>query len=191
MTVEHVMFRSDQVRCAGDLYLPDETEDPSPLPAVVMGHSVHMVKEALAPHANYLVRAGYAVLAVDYRTIGSSEGTPWGQVFPDRYVDDVRNAVSYLETRPDIDPRRIGVWGHSLGATVAIQAAAIDRRIACLACQNPSMFNGWRALEKARGRAGVKPCSTRSTATSNNALEPAPECASRCSVPAIPTSSTT
>jgi dienelactone hydrolase len=152
MTVEHVYFRSGDVRCAGDLYLPQDT----PAAGVVMGHSVHMVKEALAPHAEYLVRAGFAVLAIDYRTIGSSEGQPRGQVFPQRYVDDVRNAISYLQTRSEVDPDRIGLWGHSLGATVAIQTAALDRRVTCVACQNPSMFNGWRAMEKSRGRAGVQ-----------------------------------
>jgi hypothetical protein len=36
-------------------------------------------------HAEYLVRAGFAVLAIDYRTIGFSEGQFRGQVFPERY----------------------------------------------------------------------------------------------------------
>ncbi|MEU6426504.1 alpha/beta hydrolase [Microbispora sp. NPDC046973] len=154
MTIEHITFRSGDVRCAADLHLPREAD--GPVPGVVMGHSVHMVKEALAPGAAYLTRAGFAVLAIDYRTIGASEGHPRGQVFPHRYVDDVRNAVTYLQGRPEVDAARIGLWGHSLGATVAIQAAAIDRRVRCVACQNPSMFNGWRAMEKARGRAGVQ-----------------------------------
>jgi fermentation-respiration switch protein FrsA (DUF1100 family) len=154
MTIEHIMFASGDVRCAADLYLPQDRD--APVPGVVMGHSVHMVKEALAPGAAYLVRAGFAVLAIDYRTIGASEGRPRGQVFPHRYVDDVRNAITYLHSRPEVDAARIGLWGHSLGATVAIQAAAIDRRAKCVACQNPSMFNGWRAMEKARGRAGVQ-----------------------------------
>ena len=156
MVVEHVKFRSGDVRCAADLYLPDTAADDAPVPGVVMGHSVHMVKEALAPSAEYLVRAGFAVLAVDYRTIGSSEGEPRGQVFPERYVEDVRNAISYLASRSEVDADRIGLWGHSLGATVAIQAAALDRRVKAVVGQNPSMFNGWRAMEKGRGRPGVQ-----------------------------------
>lgn len=77
-------------------------------------------------------------------------------MFPERYVDDIRNAISYLQTRSEVDPDRIGLWGHSLGATVALQTAALDRRVTCVACQNPSMFNDWRAMEKSRGRAGVQ-----------------------------------
>ena len=58
MRVEQVMFRSGPVRCAGDLYLPDGADASMRAAGVVMGHSVIMVKEALAPHAEYLVRAG-------------------------------------------------------------------------------------------------------------------------------------
>ena len=47
-------------------------------------------KEALRPHALYLVNAGLAVLAIDYRTVGSSEGEPRCQWFPERQVDPLR-----------------------------------------------------------------------------------------------------
>ena len=133
MHVEQVMFRSGRVRCAGDLYLPDDIDDLAPAPAVVMGHSVTMVKEALAPHAEYLVRAGFVVLAIDYRTIGSSEGEPRCQWLPERQVEDMRAGVSYLRTRAEVDPERIGLWGHSTGAGVAIVAGAVDRRVRCVA----------------------------------------------------------
>jgi len=76
-----------------------------------MGHSVVMVKEALGPHAEYLVRAGMMVLAVDWRTVGASEGEPRCQWFPERQVEDLRAGVSYLQTRPEVDPERIGAWG--------------------------------------------------------------------------------
>jgi uncharacterized protein len=118
-----------------------------------MGHSVVMVKEALRPHAEYLVRAGFAVLGIDYRTIGSSEGEPRCQWIPEWQVADMRAGVSYLTARAEVDSGRIGVWGHSTAAGVAIVAGALDRRIACVACQNPSMLDAWTAVEKTRGRA--------------------------------------
>ena len=153
MQTEQVMFRSGAVRCAADLYLPGGADARSPVPAVVMGHSVVMVKEALGPHAEYLVRAGFAVLAVDYRTIGSSEGEPRGQWFPEQQVEDLRAGVSFLQTRSEIDPERIGLWGHSTGAGVAIMAGVLDRRVKCVAGQNPSLLDAWDAFEKSRGRA--------------------------------------
>ncbi len=155
MSAEQVLFPSGGVRCAGDLYVPAGPGVPGPLPAVVLGHSGHLVKEALAPCAQYLRQVGFVALAIDYRTIGSSEGQPRGQVFPQRYVEDVRNALTYLQSRPEVDPERLGLWGHSLGAAVGIQVAAMDRRVRCVAGQNPSMFNGWRAMERGRGHVGV------------------------------------
>jgi uncharacterized protein len=152
MHVEQVMFRSGAVRCAGDLYLPDGAGDRAPAPAVVMGHSVVMVKEALGPHAEHLVRAGFAVLAVDWRTVGASEGEPRCQWLPSWQVEDLRSGVSYLRTRPEVDPERIGLWGHSTAAGVAIVAGALDRRVKAVAGQNPSLLDAWAALEKSRGR---------------------------------------
>ena len=122
MQVEQVMFRSGPVRCGGDLYLPDGIHDRAPAAAVVMGHSVVMVKEALGPHAEHLARAGFVVLAVDWRTVGSSEGEPRCQWQPFWQVEDLRAGVSYLRTRPEVDPERIGLWGHSTAAGVAVRA---------------------------------------------------------------------
>jgi uncharacterized protein len=93
------------------------------------------------------------VLGIDWRTVGSSEGQPRCQWFPERQVEDLRAGVSYLRTRTEVDPGRIGVWGHSTAAGVAIVAGALDRRIGCVAGQNPSMLDAWAALEKSRGRA--------------------------------------
>ncbi|MGN6173855.1 MAG: alpha/beta hydrolase [Streptosporangiaceae bacterium] len=153
MRIEHVTFPSGAVHCAGDLYLPGGLKKGTTVPGVVMGHSVVMVKEALRPHAEYLVRAGFAVLGIDYRTIGSSEGEPRCQWIPEWQVTDMRAGVSYLTARAEVDSGRVGVWGHSTAAGVAIVAGALDRRIAGVACQNPSMLDAWAAVEKTRGRA--------------------------------------
>ena len=156
MRVDQVTLPSGPVHCAGDLYLPDASDSRPTAPGIVMGHSVTMVKEALRPHADYLVRAGFVVLALDYRTIGSSAGEPRGQWFPEQQVQDMRAGVSYLRRRPEVDPDRIGLWGHSTGAGVAVVAGAIDRRITCVAGQNPSMLDGWAALQTSLGRAKLR-----------------------------------
>lgn len=68
--------------------------------------SVVMVKEALRPHAEYLVNAGLAVLAIDYRTVGSSEGEPRCQWFPERQVEDMRAGVAAALPLPEPVTRR-------------------------------------------------------------------------------------
>ncbi|WP_429417101.1 alpha/beta hydrolase [Nocardia sp. GAS34] len=153
LTPEHVTFNSLGIRCAADLYLPAAD---GPVPGLVLGHSGVMVKEALAVFAPYFVQAGFAVLAIDYRTVGSSEGEPRGQDYPERQVEDFRSAISYLQGRSEIDAERIGLWGVSVGGSVAVQAAVLDRRAKCVVVQSPSAWNGWRYLERLSSRAGVR-----------------------------------
>ncbi|GAA3089762.1 alpha/beta hydrolase [Streptosporangium carneum] len=153
---EQVMFNSLGTRCAGDLYLPDTVSADSPAPALVLGHSGVMVKEALRHFAPYFTEAGFVVLAIDYRTVGASEGEPRGLDHPERQVEDFRSAISYLHTRPEVQPERIGLWGVSVGGSVALQAAVLDRRAKCVVVQSPSVMNGWRYLERLLGRAGLR-----------------------------------
>jgi fermentation-respiration switch protein FrsA (DUF1100 family) len=69
-----------------------------------------------------LVRNGYGVLLYDRRGEGASEGDPnmfgWGG---DR---DLHAAAAYLQSRPDVDPARIGAIGLSVGGEMLIHAAA-------------------------------------------------------------------
>ncbi|MEU6713973.1 alpha/beta fold hydrolase [Nonomuraea sp. NPDC046802] len=152
MDLEHVTFNSLGTRCAGDLYLPSST----PAPALVLGHSGVMVKEALSVFAPFFVRAGFVVLAIDYRTVGSSEGEPRGLDYPERQVEDFRSAISYLQSRPQVEPERIGLWGVSIGGSIAAQAAVLDRRAKAVVVQSPSVWNGWRYLERLLGREGLR-----------------------------------
>jgi dienelactone hydrolase len=72
--------------------------------------------------ASLLARHGYGVLLFDRRGEGESEGDPntlgWGG------TRDLRAAVAYLDTRPEVDPKRIGGLGLSVGGEMILQAAA-------------------------------------------------------------------
>ncbi|HEX5799845.1 MAG TPA: CocE/NonD family hydrolase [Gaiellaceae bacterium] len=69
-----------------------------------------------------LVRNGYGVLLFDRRGEGASEGDPnmfgWGG------ERDLHAAAAYLQSRPDVDPARIGAIGLSVGGEMLIHAAA-------------------------------------------------------------------
>jgi fermentation-respiration switch protein FrsA (DUF1100 family) len=77
--------------------------------------------------ADALIRNGFGVLAVDHRGSGESGGHPmlygWGG------ESDLSAAVTYLVSRPDVDPNRIAALGLSMGGEVAISGAADDARI--------------------------------------------------------------
>ncbi|MFC5823508.1 alpha/beta hydrolase [Nonomuraea insulae] len=151
MTVEHVTFpaggaESGITDCAADLYLPEGASRTERRPGIILFWSGTVSKEANTGAAWYLARAGYACLAMDFRTSGASAGTPRGQLYPDNFVQDVRCALFYLSSRPEVDPERIGLHGVSLGGGVALQVAAFDRRVRCVSVLYPSALMGWAQL---------------------------------------------
>jgi len=82
-----------------------------------------------------LCAAGYACLCFDYRGWGDSEGKQRGWVMPQWQVEDIRNGITYMQTRPEIDPNRIATYGSGgTGGGNAIYVAAIDQRVKCAVC---------------------------------------------------------
>jgi len=80
--------------------------------------------------ADTLGRRGIAVLRLDDRGAGSDAGPP--TVTTADFADDIRAAVAWLRTRPEIDPARIGLVGHSEGASIAPMVASTDSSIAAI-----------------------------------------------------------
>jgi uncharacterized protein len=139
-----VTFFAEGLRLDGDLWLPDAPPD-GRLPALV-GCSGYQGLKTIHParFARALVPHGHAVLSFDYRGFGRSDGER-GRLVPQEQVEDVRAAVSFLETRDEIDPERIGLLGWALGGGVAIAEAATDERVRAVAACNP-IGDGERSL---------------------------------------------
>ncbi|MGI5274249.1 alpha/beta hydrolase [Nonomuraea sp. CA-218870] len=129
---EIVHFYSDGLRLRGVLVTPRERA--GALPALVAGQGWSgAVNFRVLPLAGRLARRGYAVLALDHRGFGGSEGARL-RCDPYEQVRDVSNAATYLAGRPEIDGSALGVMGASFGGAVAIAAAAADERLrACVA----------------------------------------------------------
>jgi hypothetical protein len=101
----------------------------------------------LPQFAERFAEAGFAVLLFDFRNLGESEGTPRGQVFAEDQQEDYRNAITWLQLQPHIDPERIGVWGFSFAGGHVLQVAAFDRRIKCVVAQVPAV-SGFLAAQR-------------------------------------------
>jgi pimeloyl-ACP methyl ester carboxylesterase len=78
--------------------------------------------------ADTLGRRGIAVLRLDDRGVNGSDVGPPTVTSAD-LADDIRAAVAYLRTRPEIDAARIGLVGHSEGGIIAPMVAAADPQI--------------------------------------------------------------
>ncbi len=115
------------IKLSGTLTLP---RGAGPHPAVVLltGSGPQDRDEALMGHrpffvlADHLTRAGIAVLRCDDRGVAKSTGN-FSQATHLDFVEDALAAVSWLRTRKEIDPQRIGLVGHSEGGIVAPLAA--------------------------------------------------------------------
>jgi dienelactone hydrolase len=61
------------------------------------------------------------------------------RLIPLKQVEDVRNAISYLQGEPGVDQEQIGLWGSGFGGGDAIVVAALDARVKAIAMQAPSI----------------------------------------------------
>jgi len=98
-------------------YLPGQNQA-----AIIMLHGIGSNRGEHLKFARDLVARGYGVLLMDLRGYGESEGEV--STVGVREVRDIAAAVDYLRQQPTVDGDRILIYGRSLGAGVAIMAAA-------------------------------------------------------------------
>jgi pimeloyl-ACP methyl ester carboxylesterase len=122
------------IKLAGTLTLPKSSTS---APAVVLltGSGAQDRNESIVGHqpflvlADYLTRRGIAVLRLDDRGIGSSTGSVAQSTSSD-LADDALAAVAYLKNVKQINPRKIGLVGHSEGGMIAALAASRSSDVA-------------------------------------------------------------
>jgi hypothetical protein len=130
---EKITFPSDGLRIAGLFRAPDNLRQGECRPAFIILHGFggNKAGQGQTVVARQLTEWGYAALRIDFRGCGESEGER-GRVICLDQVADTRNAVSYLASRPEVDPDRIALVGSSFGAAVAVFTAGADRRVAAV-----------------------------------------------------------
>ena len=144
---EAVEFFSEGVKVRGYLTMPEKAGESDGLPGVVMCHGFGCTAAMDFPeHAARLADNGYAVLRFDYRHWGQSDGEPRNVLMPLREVEDVRNALTFMQQQSGINPERLGIWGASFGGSVAIYTGAIDKRAKAIVATVP-VTNGRRWIE--------------------------------------------
>lgn len=125
-------------RLFGNLRKPAGASQP---PVVVMCMGLDSAKEEMDAYESIFLARGMATLAFDGP--GQGEGEYELPIRGD-YEVVVRSVVDWVDSRSDIDPSRIGLWGVSLGGYYAPRAAAFEKRVkACIALSGPY---DWAAL---------------------------------------------
>ena len=144
--VEDVTFTHGNVTLAGTLTTPDGD---GPFPAIVMvtGSGAQNRDEEIfgfkifAAIADALTRHGVAVLRYDDRGVGGSTGQNAASTSGD-FAGDALAGLALLATRPHVDARRLGVFGHSEGADVAAIAAAQSPQVAFIVMMAGAAISG-------------------------------------------------
>lgn len=125
-----IRFYSEAVPMAGVLFLPAQLRKDEKRAGIVLCHGFTAVKEVLLPEvARRLAELGYVALTFDYRFLGESGGEPRRQIIPPLQIEDIRNAVTFLQHQPEVDSERIGLLGVSLGGANVSYAAGVEERV--------------------------------------------------------------
>lgn len=145
---EDVSYQNNvqNVTLAATLTIP---QGKGPFPAVVLitGSGPQDRDESLLGHkpflvlSDYLTRKGIAVLRADDRGTAKSTGTFATATTAD-FATDVEAGLVYLKTRPEIDPHKIGLIGHSEGGIIAPMIAARNPDVAFIVMMAGSGVTG-------------------------------------------------
>ena len=130
---ERISYYSDGLKLSGILSTPDNSRQGSHFPGVVLVPGFMSTADAFHPgFAEELSAGGFVSLTMDFRGFGESEGVR-GEVIPYLQIYDASNAISYLQSRPEVNPDKIALLGVSLGGGEVAYIAAQDRRVKCVA----------------------------------------------------------
>ena len=85
------------------------------------------------PHAraiDFLDVHGYLTLAPDYRNHSASDSAR--SFFHIGYAEDVLHLIASIPSLEQADPRRVGLWGHSMGGGIALKTAVVSKSVDAL-----------------------------------------------------------
>lgn len=133
-TMETVQFKSEGLNLVGNLYYPENYDANKKYPAIVCSGSWTTVKEQMAGlYAKRFAKEGFITLAFDFRNYGESEGVPRAWENPAMKIQDIKNAVVYLQTLSEVDTDNIGAFGVCAGSMYTLMAASEDNNIKAVA----------------------------------------------------------
>lgn len=154
MNRHDIEFDAEGTRLSGWFWQPEAS---GRHPVIVLSHGLSgIIDLGLEHYAQFFVDAGFACLAYDHRNWGRSGGWPRCESDPWRQVSDMREAISFVRTLPEVDPERLGIWGTSYSGGHVLSVGALDRRVRCVVSQVPLVagrrtFDAWVPAEKREG----------------------------------------
>lgn len=151
----YAYYLSEGLKIYALLTIPNGEKPEGGFPAIVFNHGyippdVYRTTERYIAYVDQLARNGYVVFRIDYRGHDQSEGEATGAYSNPGYQVDVMNAVASLKQHPDVNPEKIGMWGHSMGGYLTLRAMVISNDIkagviwAGVVASYPDLLYNWR-----------------------------------------------
>jgi fermentation-respiration switch protein FrsA (DUF1100 family) len=151
----YAYYLSEGLKIYALLTVPDGEAPAGGWPAIVFNHGyippeVYRTTERYIAYVDWLARSGYVVFRIDYRGHDRSEGAASGAYSDPGYSVDVLNAIASLKTFPQVNPERIGMWGHSMGGYLTLRSMVISLDVkagviwAGVVGSYPDLINRWR-----------------------------------------------
>lgn len=127
-------YKSEGLKIYGLLTVPTAPKPASGFPAIIFIHGYIPPKQysTIENYTSYqavLTRNGFVTFKPDLRGHGKSEGQAVGAHFSEKYVVDTLNALASLKMHKDVDPNRMGYWGHSNGGEIGLRSLVITQDI--------------------------------------------------------------
>lgn len=127
-------YDSDGLKINGLLTIPNGKEPSGGWPAIVFVHGYippasYETTQNYYSYVDYLARNEFVVFKIDLRGHGQSEGEPGGAYYSSDYVIDTLNAYAALKSLGVVNPKKIGLWGHSMAGNVVFRSLVVGQTI--------------------------------------------------------------
>jgi len=151
----YAYYLSEGLKIYALLTIPEGDMPEGGWPAIVFNHGyippdVYRTTERYIAYVDEIARAGYVVFRIDYRGHDASEGAATGAYGDPGYQIDVLNAVASIKQLPEVNPEKIGMWGHSMGGYLTLRTMVISKDVkvgviwAGVVASYPDMLYNWR-----------------------------------------------
>ncbi len=156
-TTYRISYPAGELRLTGLLHVP---KGAGPFPVIIANRG-HIDRERYQPgmdsraFADFMARNGYLVVAPDYRGYAGGDDAP--NPFYTGYYVDTLHLIPLAQQLPMARPGKVGMWGHSRGASITLAAATVTDQIAAAVAYAPAPADLAQDYERRKRNSGGNP----------------------------------